>query len=75
VRVFDLADDEDAVQASDAVDVAQGVEHELLVSLHVACKDLDLEIEVAAGVVELGNLLMPCTVSIKLLNELVGVLL
>ena len=56
MRVLGLVDDEDAVQASDAVDLAQGVEHELLVALHILCIHLDEEVVIAAGVIALRNL-------------------
>ena len=75
VRVLYLANDDDAVQASNAVDVAEGVEHEVLIGFHVACVYLYLEIVVASGVVALGYLVDVLHGVHKLLYEVVGVLL
>lgn len=56
MRIFYLANDDDAVECAYAVYVAQGVEHEVLIGLHVACVDFNLEIEVACGVIALRYL-------------------
>ena len=75
MRVLDFADDDDTVQASDAVDVTQGVEHEVLVVLHVVGIHFDLEVIVASGVVAFGYLVDVLHGVHKLLDEFVGMLL
>lgn len=65
VGILDFSYHDDAVKATDAVDVAQGVEHEVLVVLHVVGIHLDLEIVIASGVVAFRNLVYLCTVSIN----------
>ena len=75
MRVLDFADDDDAVQASDAVDVAQGVEHEVLVVLHVVGIYFDLEVVVASGVVTFCYLVDALHGVHELLDKVVGVLL
>lgn len=52
--ILDLTDDDDAVETADAVDVAKGVEHKVLIILHVAGIDLYLEIIITGSVVALG---------------------
>ena len=74
MRVFDFANDDDTVQATDAVDVAKGVEHEVLVVLHVVGIHLDLKVVVAGGVVALRNLVDGLHGVHELLDEVVGVL-
>ena len=51
MRIFDFSNHDDAVQASDAVDISQGIEHEVLIILHVSGIHLDLEIVITGGVV------------------------
>jgi len=75
MRVLDFADDDDAVEASDAVDVTQGVEHEVLVVLHIVGIDLDLEVVVTSGVVTFCYLVDALHSIHELLDEVVGVLL
>ena len=73
--ILDFADDDDAVQATDAVDVAQGIEHEVLVVLHVVGINLDLEIVVTRGVVTFRYLVYLLYGVHELLYQVVGVLL
>ena len=75
MRILDFADDDDAVEASDAVNVAQGVEHEVLVVLHIVGIDFDLKVVVASGVVAFRNLVDALHGIHELLDEVVGVLL
>lgn len=75
VRVLNLADDDDTVEATDAVDVAKSVQHKVLIGLHIAGVDLYLEIEVARGIVALGNLLDILDRIHKLLDKVVRMLL
>ena len=75
VRILDFADDDDTVKASDAVDVAQGIEHEVLVVLHVVSVYLDLEVVIAGGVVAFRYLVYLLHGVHELLDEVVGVLL
>ena len=44
MRILDFANYDDAVKASDAVDISQGVEHEVLIILHIPGIHLDLEV-------------------------------
>src|SRR3712207_1293981 len=69
-----LADDENAVEAAYALYVTQGVEHEVLIILHVTGIDLDEKVEIAAGVEAFGNFADVLHGVHKLLNEFVGVL-
>lgn len=75
VGILDFSYHDDAVKATDAVDVAQGVEHEVLVVLHVVGIHLDLEIVIASGVVAFRNLVYLLHGVHKLLYQVVGVLL
>ena len=74
MRILDFANHDDAVEASDAVDVSQGVEHEILIILHVAGIHLDLEIVIACGVVAFRDLVYLLHGVHKLLYQVVGVL-
>ena len=73
VGILDFSYHDDAVKATDAVDVAQGVEHEVLVVLHVVGIHLDLEIVIASGVVAFRNLVYLLHGVHKLLYQVVGV--
>ena len=73
--VLYLSDNDDAVQASYAVDVSQGVEHEVLVVFHVVRIHLDLEVVVAGGVVALRYSVYRLNRVHELLNQVVCVLL
>ena len=75
MRILDFADDDDAVQATDTVDIAERVEHEVLVVFHVVGIDLDLEIVVARRVVALRDLVYRLHGVHELLYEVVRVLL
>ena len=75
MRILDFANHDDAVEASDAVDVSQGVEHEILIILHVAGIHLDLEVVIASGIVALRYLVDGLHGIHELLNQIVGVLL
>ena len=75
MRILDFTNHNDTVQASDAFDISQRVEHEVLVGFHVACVYLYLEVVVARGVVALGYLVDVLHGVHKLLYEVVGVLL
>ena len=63
MRILDFSNYDDAMETSDAVDISQGVEHEILVVLHVPCIHLDLEIVITGGVVAFRYLV--CTVSMN----------
>ncbi len=56
VRVFYLANDDDAMQATYAVDISKRIEHEILIVLHVFGIYFYLEIVVASGIVTFGYL-------------------
>ena len=75
MRILDFANHDDAVKASDAVDISQGVEHEILVVLHVPCIHLDLEIVITGGIVALRYLVDGLHGIHELLNQVMGVLL
>ncbi len=75
VGVLDLANDNDAMEASDAVDVAEGVEHEILIVLHVVGINLDLEVIVARRVVTFRDLVNGLHGIHELLDEFMGMLL
>ena len=75
MRILDFTYHDDAVQTSDAVDVSQGVEHEVLVGFHIAGIYLDLEIVITGGVVAFRYLVDGLHGIHELLNQIVGVLL
>ena len=75
MRILDFSNHDDAVQTSYAVDVSQGVEHEVLIGFHVAGIYLDLEVIIASGVVALRYLVDGLHGIHELLNQIVGVLL
>lgn len=75
MRILDFTYHDDAVQTSYAVDVSQGVEHEVLIGFHVAGIYLDLEVIIAGGVVALRYLVDGLHGIHELLNQIVGVLL
>ena len=63
------------MKASDAVDISQGIEHEVLIILHVPGIHLDLEIVITGGVVAFRYLVDGLHGIHELLNQVVGVLL
>ena len=75
VRVFYFANDDNAVEATYTVDVAQSVEHEVLIVLHVVCIYFYLEVVVASGIVTFRYLVYLLHCVHKLLYKVVGVLL
>ena len=75
MRILDFANHDDAVKASDAVDISQGIKHEILIILHISGIHLDLEVVIAGGVVALRNLVDGLHGIHELLNQIVGVLL
>ena len=75
MRILDFTYHDDAVQTSYAVDVSQGVEHEVLVGFHIAGIYLDLEIVITGGVVAFRYLVDGLHGIHELLNQIVGVLL
>ena len=75
MRILDFSNHDDAVQTSDAVDVSQGVEHEVLIGFHVAGIYLDLEVIIAGGVVALRYLVDGLHGIHELLNQVMGMLL
>lgn len=75
VGILDFSYHDDAVKATDAVDVAQGVEHEVLVVFHVVRIHLDLEVVVAGRVVTLRYSVYRLNRVHELLNQIVCVLL
>ena len=75
MRILDFTYHDDAVQTSDAVDVSQGVEHEVLIGFHIPGIYLDLEIIIAGGVVAFRYLVDGLHGIHELLNQIVGVLL
>lgn len=75
MRILDFANYDDAMETSDAVDISQGIEHEVLIILHVPGIHLDLEVVIAGGVVALCYLVDGLHGIHKLLNQIVGVLL
>ena len=75
MRILDFSNHDDAVQASDAVDVSQGVEHEVLIGFHIPGIHLDLEVVIAGGVVALSYLVDGLHGIHELLNQIMGVLL
>ena len=75
MRVLDFPNDDDTVQTTDTVDVAEGVKHEVLVVFHVVGIDFDLEVVVARGIIALGYLVDGLHGVHELLDEIVGVLL
>ena len=74
MRILDFANYDDAVKTSDAVDISQGIEHEILVVLHVPCIHLDLEIVITGGVVAFRYLVDGLHGIHELLNQIMGVL-
>ena len=75
MRILDFANHDDAVETSDAVDISQGVEHEVLIILHVPGINLYLEVVIAGGVVAFRYLVDGLHGIHELLNQVVGVLL
>ena len=75
MRILDFSYHDDAVQTSDAVDVSQGVEHEVLIGFHIPGIYLDLEIVITGGVVAFRYLVDGLHGIHELLNQIVGVLL
>ena len=75
MRILDFTNHDDAVQTSYAVDVSQGVEHEVLIGFHIPGIYLDLEVIIAGGVVALRYLVDGLHGIHELLNQVVGVLL
>ena len=75
MRILDFTYHDDAVQTSYAVDVSQGVEHEVLIGFHVAGIYLDLEVVITGGVVAFRYLVDGLHGIHELLNQIVGVLL
>ena len=75
MRILDFTNHDDTVQTSYAVDVSQGVEHEVLIGFHVAGIYLDLEVIIAGGVVALRYLVDGLHGIHELLNQVMGVLL
>ena len=75
MRILDFSNHDDAVQTSDAVDVSQGVEHEILIILHVAGIHLDLEIVITGSVVAFRYLVDGLHGIHELLNQVMGMLL
>ena len=75
MRILDFANYDDAMETSDAVDISQGVEHEVLIGFHVAGIHFDLEIVITGGVEAFRNLVDGLHGIHELLNQIVGVLL
>ena len=75
MRILDFSNHDNAVQTSDAVDVSQGVEHEVLISFHIPGIHLDLEVVIASGIVAFRYLVDGLHGIHELLNQVVGVLL
>ena len=75
MRILDFSNHDDAVQTSDAVDVSQGVEHEVLIGFHIAGIYLDLEVVITSGVVALRYLVDGLHGIHELLNQVMGMLL
>ena len=75
MRILDFSNHDDAVQTSYAVDVSQGVEHEVLIGFHIPGIYLNLEVIIAGGVVALRYLVDGLHGIHELLNQIVGVLL
>ena len=75
MRILDFSNHDDAVQTSYAVDVSQGVEHEVLIGFHVAGIYLDLEVIITGGVVALRYLVDGLHGIHELLNQVMGMLL
>lgn len=73
--MLDFADYNHTVQATDAVYVAERVEHEVLIVLHVVGIHLDKEVIIARSVVALRDLVDALHPIHKLLYQVVGVLL
>ena len=74
MRILDFANYDDAMETSDAVDISQGVEHEVLIGFHVAGIHFDLEIVITGGVVAFRNLVDGLHGIHELLNQIMGVL-
>ena len=75
MRILDFTYHDDAVQTSDAVDVSQSVEHEVLIGFHVAGIYLDLEVIITGGVVTFRYLVDGLHGIHELLNQVMGMLL
>lgn len=75
MRILDFSYHDDAVQTSYAVDVSQGVEHEVLIGFHIPGIYLDLEIVITGGVVALRYLVDGLHGIHELLNQVMGMLL
>ena len=54
--IFYFADDKDAMQGSDAVQVSESAENKFLIILHASCVDLQLVVIFSGGVEALHNL-------------------
>ena len=63
------------MKASDAVDISQGIEHEVLIILHVPGIHLDLEVVITGGVVAFRYLVDGLHGIHELLNQVMGMLL
>lgn len=74
VRVLDFANDDNAMKASDTVDVTQRIEHKVLIVFHIVGIYLNLEVVIASRVVTFRDLVYSLNDVHKLLDELVGVL-
>lgn len=75
MRVFYFANNDDTVKTAYAVNVAEGVEHEVLIVFHVVCIHFDLKIIVARGVVAFRYLVYVLHSVHELLYQVVSVLL
>ena len=75
MRILDFTNHDDAVQTSYAVDVSQGVEHEVLIGFHIPGIYLDQEVIIAGGVVALRYLVDGLHGIHELLNQVMGMLL
>ena len=74
MRIFDFTYHDDAVQTSYAVDVSQGVEHEVLIGFHIPGIYLNLEVIISGGVVALRYLVDGLHGIHELLNQVMGML-
>ena len=75
MRILDFSNHDDAVQTSDAVDVSQRVEHEVLIGFHIPGVYLDLEVIISGGVVAFRYLVDGLHDIHELLNQVMGMLL
>ena len=74
MSVLCLVDDKDTMKATNTINLTQRIEHELLITLHVVCINLNKKVIVTAGVITFSYLINILYDVHKLLDEVLCVL-